>query len=850
MNRLLAALLVCLLALGPARAADVADGVPQLPQLPAPAAGLPAAVPVEAALEALAAPQVAAPAALAHLDALAALAAASPAAITPAQTARLAALRVQLPAKLALSDPKTAKVIAVKMDKIAALLAGRARAPQALPDGADAASEADAPLASQPAAAARLSAAARQAPSKTPAFIPAPPAAPRPASPLWSALRRAWSRLTGAAKPLGLGIDTSAIDPSVRPQDDFYRHVNGTWLKTYQLPGDKAEFGSFDAVNERSQAAVKAIIEGAAQRAKTGEPDAAKIAGLYASFMDTDKLEALGLKPLEQDFAAVARVKGQADVVEAWGQRMREGYAAPVELGIGADPKEPDANIVELGQGGLGLPDRDYYFDQSEDGKKIQTAYVAYLAQLLTLGGEKDAPAKAQRLYDLEKAIAALHWTNVQTRDVEKTYNKMTVAQLSALAPGFDWAGFLSAAGIPDGPRRLLVDEPSFMTGFAELFAATPVEDWKLMMKARTLASNAPYLNKAFVDASFEFNKLFTGQTEQTPRWKKGVRLVNGVLGEAVGKLYVQDNFPAQSQQRMEAMVENLRAGFAERIKGLDWMSEATKARALDKLSKFRPKIGAPKKWLDYSALEVESGDLVGNIRRSDRFDYQRMLDKLGKPVDRDRWGMTPQTVNAYYNPLGNEIVFPAAILQAPFFDPLADDAVNYGAIGAVIGHEMSHGFDDQGAKFDGEGRMTEWWTPQDEAAFKAKTKALIGQYDGLEPVPGARVNGALTLGENIGDLGGLTVAYRAYRMSLKGREPPVIDGLTGDQRFFMGWAQVWRTIQRDEALRGQVATDPHSPAEYRVNVIVSNMPEFYKAFGLKPGDKLFREPGKRVSIW
>ena len=844
MTKLCAALLVSILAFPPAYAADIVDLGAQVPQVPilAPATALNA--PVEAALAALSAANLSPIAASQQIDALAAVAAAAPASITPAQAARIEALRAELPTKIAASNPVAALALSAKMDAIAAALQGPAKSLETLDGGAVAGTESNQTT--------TLAAPAARTTTAASSVIPAPASAPKSAPSLFSrassAARSAWYKLTGK-KTLGLGIDASAIDPSVRPQDDFYRHVNGVWLKTYQLPGDKSEYGSFDAVAERSEAAVKAIIEGSAERAKAGDADAAKIANLYAAFMDTDKLEALGLKPIEQELARIAKVHDKNSLIAAWGARKQDGYGAPFAMSVEADPKEPTKNIVELGQGGLGLPERDYYFDESGDGKKIQAAYVAYLEKMLTLGGESDARAKAQKIYDLEKSIAALHWTKVETRDVEKTYNKMSEGMLARLAPGFDWRAFFNAAGVP-WQKAVLVDEPSFMAGFAQIFQTTPVEDWKLAMKARTLSANAPYLNKAFVDASFEFNKLFTGQTEPTPRWKKGVRTVNDALGEMVGKLYVKDNFPPEAQQRMEALIENLRAGFSERIKGLDWMSDATKKRALEKLAKFNPKIGAPKKWIDYSSLELKGDDLVGNILRSDRFDYRRMLDKLGKPVDRDAWGMTPQTVNAYYNPLGNEIVFPAAILQAPFFNFAADDAVNYGAIGAVIGHEMSHGFDDQGAKFDGDGVMTQWWTKEDEAAFEAKTKALIGQYDGLEPIPGVKVNGALTLGENIGDLGGLTVAYRAYRMSLKGKEPPVIDGLTGDQRFFMGWAQVWRTIQRDEALRGQVAADPHSPAEYRVNVIVSNMPEFYKAFGVKPGDKLYRPAEKRVSIW
>ena len=674
-------------------------------------------------------------------------------------------------------------------------------------------------------------------------------------------LRRAVARLAGKT----LGIDLTAMDATVRPQDDFFRYVNGTWLKTFQMPADESRFGVFNKLRNDAEDAVKGIIEEAAADAprkgilaqarallKRFSGDGAQqrqIADLYKSYMNTELLEQRGLQPVAGDLAKIDAIQDKSDLAAAFAQAGAQGIGSPIGLYVGQDDKNNSAYITQLVQSGLGLPDRDFYF--APDRQEVRQKYLGFLTTLFTLAGESAPQDKAQAVYALEEALAKHHWTKVEMRDAEKSYNKFSIRELFALAKGFDWAGYLRAAGIRQEETEAIVATPSYFTGFAQVLAEQPLESWKLYMKARTLKAAAPYLSKVFVDASFDFyGRALSGQPEMRPRWKRGVGLVNGALGEAVGRIYVKKYFPRSSLKRMKNLVENLRTAYKQRVMGLAWMSEETKKKALEKLQKFLPKIGYPAKWEDYSKLDLRPDDLLGNVRRSNEFDYQRMVGKLGQPVDRGEWGMTPQTVNAYYNPVMNEIVFPAAILQAPFFDPKADDAVNYGAIGAVIGHEMSHGFDDQGAHYDGDGMLKNWWTKEDVAAFQARTAKLVKQYDAFEPLPGKHLNGQLTLGENIGDLGGLTVAYRAYQLSLGDKQAPVMAGFTGDQRFFLGFAQVWRSIYREAALLMQIATDPHSPPEFRVNGVTRNMPEFYKAFGVKPGDKLYLSDDERVSIW
>ena len=652
------------------------------------------------------------------------------------------------------------------------------------------------------------------------------------------------------AKTPGFGVDLSAVNTSVRPQDDFYRYVNGTWLKTYKLPADKSVFGAFHAIRDKAELEVKAIIENAASGRQARGGDAQRIAGLYKSYMDTDLLEKKGLQPLEAGLSKIARVKSKAELTGLFAQASRDGVETPVSVGVESDFKNPSANIAILWQSGLGLPDRKYYFDEDETAVKIRSKYVEYLTKLFTLSGEGQAQEKAAAVFALEKTLARRYWKPETNRNPKRIYNKIAVKDLKTMLPGFDWTGYLRAANIPATEREIMVGQPSYFQGFAKVLKEQPLETWKLYMKARTLDGAAPYLSDAFVKASFEYKgRTLQGQPEMQPRWKRGVKFTDGAVGELIGQAYVKEHYPASSKAKMAKLIENLRAAYGERIQGLAWMGAETKTKALDKLAKFNPKIGYPDKWRDYSKLTVRPDDLIGNMRRSNRVDYDYTLAKLGKPVDRQEWGMTPQTVNAYYNPTLNEIVFPAAILQGVFFNPDADDAVNYGAIGATIGHEMSHGFDDQGGNFDGDGVLKPWLSAKDLEEFKARAGKLVQQYNAYSPLPGKNVNGQLTLGENIADLGGVAVAYDAYRRSLKGTEAPVIGGFTGDQRFFMGLAQAERTLIRDELLE-QRLNDPHAPSEHRVNGVLTNFPPFYKAFGVKQGDKLFRAEKDRVKLW
>ena len=663
-----------------------------------------------------------------------------------------------------------------------------------------------------------------------------------------------WRKITTRKESKALGVDLSAMDTSVRPQDDFFRYVNGTWLKTFKMPDDESSFGIFNQLYDVATAAVKKIIKQARfqtliQRFSGDHPEERQIADLYKSFMNTHLLETRGVQPVAGDLAKIDAVRSKSELAAAFAQALAQGIDNPIGLFVDQDVKNNSAYITQLQQAGLGLPDREYYFEPEQQA--IRQKYLDYLTALFTLSGEAAPRDKAQAVYALEEALAKHHWTQVEQRDVDKTYNKVAIRELWAMAGGFDWAGYLRAAGIWPEETEVIVAQPSYFAGFAQELVEQPLESWKLYMKARTLEAAAPYLSKAFVDASFEFNgRALNGQPKMSSRKKRGVSLVNRTLGEMIGRAYVEKHFPQSSLEHMQRLVENLRAAYTQRITELPWMSEETKKKALEKLKKILPKIGYPAKWDDYSQLELRPDDLLGNMRRANLFGYDRMVKRLGQPVDRGEWGMTPQTVNAYYNPAMNEIVFPAAILQAPFFDPQADDAANYGAIGAIIGHEMTHGFDDEGSHYDGDGVLRNWWTKADEEAFQARTGKLVQQFNAFEPLPGEHVNGQLTLGENIADLGGLTVAYRAYQLSLGGSPAPVIGGFTGEQRFFLSYAQAWRDASRDQALSSQIKNDPHSPAEYRVNGVVRNMPEFYKAFQVKAGDKLYQSEDDRVSIW
>ena len=649
------------------------------------------------------------------------------------------------------------------------------------------------------------------------------------------------------------GIDTRYIDASVRPQDDFYRYLNGEWLKTTQIPEDKSSWGTFAKLRDDVLPQLRAIIEAAeADKARKAGSDAQKIGDLYASFMDEQKLAALGVKPLAGELNRIRAIKDKKAFPMLIAHLGEIGVSTPYGVYVSQDARESTKYAVGISQSGLGLPDRDYYL-KKDDPKMADTLakYEAHVAKILTLGGDKHAAASAKGIVALETALAEAQWTKVENRDPVKRYNKTAIAKLSELAPGYDWQHALAAAGVASKVDYVIVNQPSYLGGFNAVLEKTDLATWKSYFEWQLLRRASPYLSKDFADANFDFySTVLTGVAVKPPRWKSAVGLVENSLGEVLGKLYVGQYFPPERKARMEELVKNLLASYKTSIDALDWMSPETKKEAQDKLAKFTPKIGYPNKWRDYSSLAIVKSDLVGNTLRASAFSHQRMIAKLGKPVDREEWGMTPQTINAYYNSTMNEIVFPAAILQPPFFDAKADDAVNYGAIGAVIGHEISHGFDDKGSQSDGDGNLRDWWTKEDRANFKAKADALTKQYDGYSPLKGYNVNGALTLGENIADNSGVAIAYKAYKLSLGGKPAPVIDGLSGDQRFYMGFAQVWRSKTRDAQQIVLIKTDPHSPGQFRANGTLVNQPGFYDAFGVKPGDQMYVAPEQRVIIW
>jgi predicted metalloendopeptidase len=647
------------------------------------------------------------------------------------------------------------------------------------------------------------------------------------------------------------GIDTQYIDKSVRAQDDFFQHLNGEWLKSAEIPADKARWGSFNKLADDALPQLRGIIEGL-QGKKGLKGDEQKIAALYASYMDEARLEKNGIKPLSAELSRIRGLKDRNGLPALIAHFNKSGVVAPYGVFVMQDARASTQHAAYMGQSGLGLPDRDYYL-KKDDAKMAATLakYEQHVAKVLGLAGNKNAADMAKAVVALETSLAEAQWTRVMNRDPVKRYNKVEIAKLAELAPGYDWKAALGANGIAAKTDSIIVAQPSYMTAFAKLAESAPLESWKAYFEWHLLRDASPFLNKAFSDADFAFYRtVLTGATEQEPRWKRGVGVVEGAIGEGLGKLYVAQYFPAERKARMDELVKNVLVAYKQSIDGLDWMGPETRKQAQDKLSKFTPKIGYPNKWRDYSKLQVNAGDLVGNMRRAAEFAYNRNLAKLGNPVDREEWGMTPQTVNAYYRPTANEIVFPAAILQPPFFDMKADDAVNYGAIGAVIGHEISHGFDDSGSQFDGDGNLRNWWTDADRAAFKVKADAMVKQYGAYAPLPGYNVNGQLTLGENIADNSGLAIAYKAYKLSLGGKPAPVIDGLTGDQRFFMGFGQVWRSKSRDEETVRRIKTDSHSPGQFRANGTVVNQPGFYEAFGVKEGDKMYVKPEDRIIIW
>ena len=648
------------------------------------------------------------------------------------------------------------------------------------------------------------------------------------------------------------GFDVAGKYPGVRPGDDFFRYSGGGWIGRETLPADRTRWGSFDKLADRASVDTRNIIEGLAANPGVEGTSRRKVGDFYRAFIDTAAIEARGLAPALPVLGEIRRLASNADVGRLM-YRPDVAVSAPIVGSVSIDQKNPDRYVVVITHAGLGLPEREFYLRDDAQFREIREQYRAHVARLLELGGVVRGPGAggaAQRILALETEIAKRHWPVAQRRERELTYNLRSREQLLDMTRGFPMAEALESAGFGKVPE-FVVREADAMASLAALFQQTPVATWREYLAYHYLRSSAAVLPQALDDEVFAFfGRQLNGQPEQRPRWKRAVDAVNDALGEAVGQAYVERHFSPAAKAQMAALVENLRKAYAQRIRALPWMTDETKQVALEKLASFRPKIGYPDRWRDYSGLEVSASDAFGNARRAAMFEWRRELARLDRPTDRDEWFMTPQTVNAYYNPVFNEIVFPAAILQPPFFDPAADPAVNYGAIGGVIGHEMGHGFDDQGAKSDARGVLRRWWNERDEAAFKLLGNRLAEQYSQFEPLPGLRLNGRLSLGENIGDLGGLSVAFEAYRLSLDGRSAPVIDGMTGEQRFFHGWAQVWRTLFREQRLRNQVMTGPHSPAEFRVNGVVRNIDAWYDAFDVKPGDKLYLPPEQRVRIW
>ena len=649
------------------------------------------------------------------------------------------------------------------------------------------------------------------------------------------------------------GLDLNHIDSSVRPQDDLFRFMNGKWLKESVIPEDRASDGAFYWLYEQAEKQVKQIIlDQAASNAELGS-NAQKIGDLYNSFMAEEKIEQAGLTPIATDLAAAASFKTADQFFQILGELESRGLSGLFYSYVSTDNKDSSKNIVYLGQSGLSLPDEAYY--RQDEYQEIRASFLLHVEKIFELAKLPNGKAAALEVLELETQIASHHWDQVKDRDAEATYNKKSFTELTLLSPAFNWPLWISASNTPDHVlAQVVVRQPSYFEGLSKLIANFEADKWRSWLTWHIISGASPYLTKALVDENFNFyGTTLSGIPKLKERWKRGVGLVEGALGEAVGQIYVDRHFGKQAKERMVGLVANLIQAYRVDIKALTWMSDETKQKAFTKLDNFTPKIGYPDKWRDYSKLAITADDLIGNLAAIAKYSQDFEYAKIGKPVDKSEWYMTPQTVNAYYNPGMNEIVFPAAILQPPFFDVLADDdAANYGGIGAVIGHEIGHGFDDQGSKYDGDGNLVNWWSDKDRTEFEKRTKKLIEQYDQLSPAaaPDVKVNGALTIGENIGDLGGLTIAYKAYEISLDGKQPPVIDGYTGAQRFFMGWAQSWRGKYRAEEVRRRIATDPHSPDEFRCNQIVANLSEFYDAFGVKESDKHFITSGDRVRIW
>ena len=645
------------------------------------------------------------------------------------------------------------------------------------------------------------------------------------------------------------GLDLAGFDPRIRPQDDLYRHGAGNWLTKTEIPADRTNYGPFIKLADDAEASIHEIVEATADGRAVPGSDAQKIGDFYASFLDTTSIALAGIKPLQPELDRIAALRSLRDIYEYIGYNQRIGINEPIALYVGQDARDSTQYLPSLTQSGLSMPDRDYYLKPDAKNAEFRAQFEAYVEKLLAIAGDKDAKSAATRVMALESRIANAHWARVQNRDPVRTYNKVDLAAARKLAPGFDWDAFLQGVGTP--LARFNVNQPSYVQELGRLVSQTPASDWRAYFRYKLLDAYAPFMPPAYEQAQFDFKRgVLRGVKENSPRWKRAIQTLDGAMGELVGKLYVEKNFPPEAKARMQGLVGNLLKAFDQSIDQLDWMSPATKLEAKRKLAKVTVKIGYPDTWRDYSTLRVERADLLGNVRRANEFEFARQLGKLGKPLDRGEWLMTPQTVNAYYYPPMNEIVFPAAILRPPFFDPEVDDAVNYGAIGAVIGHEVSHAFDDKGRQYDGDGNLRDWWTFDDNAKFQSRAARLVTQYSGYTVIDNLKLNGDLTLGENIGDLSGLALAYKAWQLSLAGGESPTIDGYSGAQRFFLGWVQIWRRKYRDDELRARAVTDPHSPSEFRCNAIATNLDAFYDAFGVKEGDKLYRPPADRVKIW
>ncbi|MEX1222789.1 MAG: M13 family metallopeptidase [Idiomarina sp.] len=653
-----------------------------------------------------------------------------------------------------------------------------------------------------------------------------------------------------AQAELQSGVYLDSFDQSVRAQDDLFQYVNGTWYKNTEIPGDRSSIGAFYELREQNQERLRTIIETAAESNPEAGTNAAKIGDFFNSFMNVELLNELSYTPIQADLAEIAALDDHASVAAHMAELSRLGVSIPFGFYVYPDAKDPNVNTMYFTQSGLGLPDREYYLKDDEKFQTYRDEYQSYLTDLLTMLEYSNPAAAAEAVMEFETELAEVQWSRVDSRDADKTYNKYSKDELNELFDDFNYGAYAQAAGL-DGVDSAVVRQPSYFEALDDLLSETDTNVLKHYMTVRLADRFAPALAEAFGERRFEFyGKVLQGNEVQEPRWKRGVDATDSALGEVLGQLYVAEYFPAEAKERMSALVDNLTKAYAESIESLEWMTADTKEKALEKLSKFDPKIGYPNEWRDYTGLAVSAEDLVGNYKRSAAFNYDEEIAKIGEPVKDEDWGMTPQTVNAYYSPVRNEIVFPAGILQPPFFNMEAEDAVNYGGIGAVIGHEIGHGFDDQGSKYDGDGNLRSWWTDTDRAAFEERATILADQYSGYEVLEDVFINGRLALGENIGDLAGLTIAYKAYQMSLNGEESPEMDGFTGEQRVFIGWAQVWKNKAREEALRQHVMRGPHSPAMFRVNGTVVNIPGFYEAFDVKPGDDLYVAPENRVTIW